>query len=149
MLRFQSNRDKVVPLSSAADRNSGSWLGPAVRVKGNIIGTEDLVIHGSVEGTVKLEQRRLTVGPAGKLAANINAREVVVYGFVKGDVRATGSIEIKRDGSVTGNLTAAQIMIEDGADFKGSIEIERNAAKAGEMNLQPASAGARRDCVLP
>ena len=99
-----------------------------MHVKGEITGNEDLAIDGSVEGLVQLEDRKLTVGASAKLTADIIAREVVVFGNVKGNLRARDRIEIKKDGSVVGDLTTARIMIEDGAYFKGSIEID----KAGE-----------------
>jgi cytoskeletal protein CcmA (bactofilin family) len=111
-------------------------------VKGDITGTEDLLIDGSVEGLVELDERKLTVGPTAKITADINARDVVVYGFVKGNVHAKGRIEIKKDGSVIGNLTTAQIMIEDGADFKGSIEIDRVEAKVADKNVSSRAAAA-------
>ena len=111
-------------------------------MKGDISGTEDLLIDGSAEGLIQLDGRRLTVGPTAKVTADINARDVVVYGYVKGNVRAKGRIEIKKDGSVVGNLTTAQIMIEDGADFKGSIEIDRSAAEEADKNVLSRVAGA-------
>jgi cytoskeletal protein CcmA (bactofilin family) len=117
-------------------------LGSSLRVKGDITGTEDLVIEGSVEGMIRLEDRKLTVGTAAKVTADINARDVVVFGYVQGNVRATGRIEIKKDGSVIGNLTTAQIMIEDGADFKGSIEIDRSKPRDTSSSARAASAGA-------
>jgi cytoskeletal protein CcmA (bactofilin family) len=138
----KKSTDTMHPLDSTADEATG-WLGSSLRVKGDIRGTEDLLIDGSVEGMIQLEGRKLTVGTTAKLTADINARDVVVYGYVKGNVRATGRIEIKKDGSVIGNLTTAQIMIEDGADFKGTIEIDRSAKEAGEnVSLRAAAAGA-------
>jgi cytoskeletal protein CcmA (bactofilin family) len=110
-------------------------------VKGDISGSEDLLIEGSVEGLIQLGDRKLTVGATAKVTADINARDVVVYGYVKGDVRATGKIEIRKDGSVIGNLTTAQILIEDGADFRGSLEIDRSTTKEADKNvLRAASA---------
>src|SRR6266852_4498675 len=120
--------DAMRPLDATADLTTG-WLGSSLHVKGDIIGTEDLLIDGSVEGLIELDERKLTVGTTAKLTADITARDVVVYGYVKGNVRASGRIEIKKDGSVIGNLTTAQIMIEDGADFKGSIEIDRGSER--------------------
>ncbi len=105
-------------------------LGSSLHVKGEITGNEDLAIDGSVEGLVHLEDRRLTIGASARLTADIIAREVVVYGNVKGNLRARDRIEIKKDGSVVGDLTTARIMIEDGAYFKGSIEID----KAGDAD---------------
>jgi cytoskeletal protein CcmA (bactofilin family) len=132
---------KTSPL--AADRPT-AWLGPSFHIKGDITGAEDLEIDGSVEGMIQLDEAKLTVGAAAKLKADISARDVVVYGCVKGNVRAAGMIEIKKDGSVTGNLTTAQIMIGEGADFKGSIEIETPATKEPDKNTGAlaASAGA-------
>jgi cytoskeletal protein CcmA (bactofilin family) len=101
-----------------------SRLGANLRVKGEITGSEDLVIEGSVEGLVQLDERKLTIGKTAKVTADIIVGEVLVYGVVKGDVRAKSRIEVKKDGSVDGDLNTAQIMIEDGAFFKGSIETE-------------------------
>jgi cytoskeletal protein CcmA (bactofilin family) len=100
-------------------------LGATWRVKGEISGNEDLHIDGSVEGQIHLGDHKLTVGPSAKLTGDIGAREVVVYGSVKGNFHARDRIEIKKDGSVVGDLITARFMIEDGAHFKGSIEIDR------------------------
>src|SRR6266481_1808502 len=141
LLTNKKNTDAIRPLDATADRDTG-WLGSSLRVKGDISGTEDLLIDGSVEGLIQLDGRKLTVGTAAKVTADINARDVVVYGYVKGNVRAKGRIEIKKDGAIIGNLTTAQIMIEDGADFKGSIEIDRSAAEQAEMNVASRAAAA-------
>ncbi len=100
-------------------------LGPSLHLKGEITGNEDLHVDGTVEGLISLEDRKLTVGSSAKLTADVLAREIVVYGSVKGNLRARDRIEIKKDGSVVGDLTTARIMIEDGAYFKGAIEIDR------------------------
>jgi cytoskeletal protein CcmA (bactofilin family) len=124
----------MAPLDSsypASSSGSGTArLGASLHVKGEITGNEDLAIDGSVEGLVQLEDRKLTIGASAKVTADVIAREVVVYGNVKGNLRARDRIEIKKDGSVVGDLTTARIMIEDGAYFKGSIEID----KAGEAS---------------
>ena len=119
--------DAMRPLSSTPS-GSTARLGASLHVKGEISGNEDLHIDGSVEGLVQLEDRKLTVGASAKLTADVVAREVVVYGSVKGNLRARDRIEIKKDGSVVGDLTTARIMIEDGAYFKGSIEIDRTSS---------------------
>jgi cytoskeletal protein CcmA (bactofilin family) len=133
--------DVMRPLDKTGDRTSG-WLGSSLRVKGDISGTEDLLIDGEIEGLIRLDGRKLTVGTTAKLTADINARDVVVYGYVKGNVRATGKIEIKKGGSVNGNLTTAQILIEDGADFRGSIEIDRGAEKEADKSVSTRAAAA-------
>jgi cytoskeletal protein CcmA (bactofilin family) len=137
----KKSADAMRPLDATADRAAG-WLGSSLRVKGDITGTEDLLIEGLVEGLIQLDGRKLTVGKKARLTADINARDVVVYGYVKGNVRAKGRVEIKKDGSVIGNLTTAQIMIEDGADFKGSIEIDRGAGGGEEADKSVSSRAA-------
>ena len=119
--------DALRPLSSTPS-GSTARLGASLHIKGEISGNEDLHIDGTVEGLVQLDDRKLTVGASAKLTADVVAREVVVYGSVKGNLRARDRIEIKKDGSVVGDLTTARIMIEDGAYFKGSIEIDRTAS---------------------
>jgi cytoskeletal protein CcmA (bactofilin family) len=133
--------DAMRPLSSTPS-GSTARLGASLHVKGEISGNEDLHVDGSVEGLIQLEDRKLTVGASAKLTADVVAREVVVYGAVKGNLRARDRIEIKKDGSVVGDLTTARIMIEDGAYFKGSIEIDRTGA-AGSDNEHDKSAYAR------
>ena len=122
--------DAMRPLGATSDRSSAR-LGSSLHVKGEISGSEDLLIDGSVEGLIQLDERKLTVGATAKVTADIIAREVVVYGTVKGNLRAKDRIEIKKDGSVNGDLTTSRIMIEDGAYFKGSIEIDRKATPTG------------------
>ena len=126
---FSGEAKTMAPLDSTyPSTTSGGTarLGGSLHVKGEITGNEDLHIDGSVEGLVQLEDRKLTVGASAKVTADIIAREVVVYGNVKGNLRARDRIEIKKDGSVVGDLTTARIMIEDGAYFKGSIEIDKS-----------------------
>jgi cytoskeletal protein CcmA (bactofilin family) len=138
--------DAMRPLGATGDRASAR-LGASLHVKGEISGSEDLVIDGSVEGLIQLDERKLTVGATAKVTADIIAREVVVYGTVKGNLRAKDRIEIKKDGSVNGDLTTSRIMIEDGAYFKGSIEIDKAADKdtshsAFSKSAAPAGAAA-------
>lgn len=83
----------------------------------------------------------MTIGPTAKVSADLTAREIVIYGSVKGNLKAKDRIEIKKDGSVVGDLSTARIMIEDGAYFKGSIEIERGAEAKSTAKAQPAHAG--------
>ncbi len=131
--------DAMRPTGATADAAT-SWLGSSLHVKGEIAGNEDLHIDGRVEGLVQLGERKVTVGTTAKLTADIIAGEVVVYGNVKGNVRAKGRIEIMKDGSVNGDLTTVHIMIEDGAYFKGSIEIDRSAAKEADKNVSSLTA---------
>jgi cytoskeletal protein CcmA (bactofilin family) len=130
----------MAPLDSSYPSTTSSGgtarLGASLHIKGEITGNEDLVIDGSVEGLVQLEDRRLTVGASARVTADVIAREVCVYGNVKGNQRARDRIEIKKDGSVVGDLTTARIMIEDGAYFKGSIEIDKAGEGSAEHDLE-------------
>jgi len=129
--------------SATSSGSATARLGPSLHVKGEITGHEDLLVDGSVEGLIQLEDRKLTVGASAKVTADVIAREVVVYGSVKGNLRAKDRIEIKKDGSVVGDLTTARIMIEDGAYFKGSIEIDKTGDAATHTDLdKPAYARA-------
>ena len=105
-------------------------LGASLEIKGKIIGEEDLQIDGKVDGPVSLEGRRLTVGRTGKLNSEISAGDVIVHGSVTGNLRARDRVEIRKDGSVIGDIAAARISIEDGAYFKGRIEIDRPKPQA-------------------
>ena len=131
---IQKNKDTTRPTAAIAESVTAR-LGPSLRVKGEISGGEDLLIDGLVEGSVQLEERKLTIGTTANVTADIVAGEVVVSGHLKGNVRAKKRIEIKKDGSVTGDLTTAQIVIEDGAYFKGSVEIDRSAEKASDERI--------------
>jgi cytoskeletal protein CcmA (bactofilin family) len=119
--------DAIPPLTPTP-AESTAHVGASLRIKGEISGNEDLHVDGSIEGSIRLQERKLTVGPSGKVTADVVAREVVVYGSSKGNLRAGDRIEIKKDGSVVGELTTARIIIEDGAHFKGSIEIDPKAS---------------------
>ena len=106
-------------------------MGLGLLIKGQIIGDEDLKVDGKVEGPVSLSNHRLTVGVGAQVTGDIVSREIMIYGSVKGKLRAQERIEIKKDSSVLGDLATPRIMIEDGAYFKGAIEIERATTKPG------------------
>jgi cytoskeletal protein CcmA (bactofilin family) len=95
-----------------------------LQIKGHITGSEDLQIDGIVTGPISLSGHELTVGPTAQLNSEIHAGEVIVYGKVVGNVNSKGRVDIKKDGSVTGDIASARISIEDGAHFKGRIEID-------------------------
>jgi cytoskeletal protein CcmA (bactofilin family) len=99
-------------------------------IKGQIFSREDLTIDGEIDGSVELAEHRLTVGPNGKLQAGVKAREVVVLGTIHGNVEATDKIDIRKDARLVGDIKTVRIVIEDGAFFKGSIDIVRAEAKA-------------------
>jgi cytoskeletal protein CcmA (bactofilin family) len=121
-------------------------IGPSITIKGDVTGDEDLVIQGRVEGKVDLAQHNVTVGANGRIKANIFGRSVTVEGEVEGDLHAEEQIAIRKSGKVRGNISAPRVTIEDGATFKGSIDMERKVAprpvtvSAGAPTGIPASA---------
>jgi cytoskeletal protein CcmA (bactofilin family) len=134
-----SSGSPVANRSTGPTARSLACLGSTFIIKGEISGDEDLQIDGKVEGPVSLRNHRLTVGRGAQLNSQINAREVVVYGTAVGNIRVRDRVEIKKDGEVIGNITTARLSIEDGAYFKGSIEIERSDSPAREE--QPENVG--------
>ncbi|HXZ13006.1 MAG TPA: polymer-forming cytoskeletal protein [Candidatus Sulfotelmatobacter sp.] len=136
---FNSPAGQRVSPSAPASRST-ACLGASIQINGKISGEEDLQIDGKVEGPISLQGQRLTVGRTGQLNSEIIAREVVVYGKVSGNLRARDRVEIKKDGSVVGDITTARISIEDGAYFKGRIEIERAKSAAEEAPASSAVA---------
>jgi len=107
-------------------------IGKSLVIKGEVTGSESLYIDGRVEGSINLAGNRVTIGRNGIVAANINAREIVVLGKVRGNLTASDRVDIRSDGSLTGDVVAARISIEDGAFFKGGIDIRK-----GGQNAQP------------
>jgi cytoskeletal protein CcmA (bactofilin family) len=104
-------------------------IGKGIYVAGEITGSESLFVDGKIEGSISLPGSRVTVGRDGNINATISAREIVILGKVRGNVSATDRVEIRAEGSLTGDVTAARISIEDGAFFKGGIDIRRSEAK--------------------
>lgn len=117
-------------------------IGRSIVVKGELSANEDLVIDGQFEGTVNLQDHCLTVGANGKVKAEILARQVVIYGVVNGNVSAREKVEVRRTGNVTGDLRSASVSIEEGAYFKGSIDILREA-KPEDRKPVPVSAASK------
>jgi cytoskeletal protein CcmA (bactofilin family) len=110
-------------------------IGKGLVIRGEISGTDSLVIDGRVEGSIHLEGNRVTVGLGGQAAANITAREVIVMGKVRGSIIATDRLDIRAQGGVVGDLSAPRISIEDGAFFKGGIDIRKVEPKSGAQGV--------------
>jgi cytoskeletal protein CcmA (bactofilin family) len=116
---------RPVSTTTTADQ---ATIGKSLVIKGEVTGSESLYIDGRVEGSINLAGNRVTVGRNGVVAANINAREIVVLGKVRGNLTASDRVDIRSDGSLTGDVVAARISIEDGAFFKGGIDIRKGSA---------------------
>jgi len=110
-------------LGSSSARGAAR-LGSSIQIKGQITGNEPLQIDGIVDGPISLEGHELTVGPEAQLKSEIAAGDVIAYGKVVGNIQARGRVDIKKDGSIVGDISSARISIEDGAHFKGRIEID-------------------------
>jgi cytoskeletal protein CcmA (bactofilin family) len=123
-------------------RGGSATIGKAVKIAGQIYSREDLYVDGDVEGTIELMDHKLTVGPNGKVHAGIKAREVVALGVVQGNVEASERIEIRKDAKLVGDIKTARIVIEDGAYFKGSIDIVKAEPKVAPSQPRPQPAAA-------
>ena len=114
-------------------------IGKSLMIKGEVTGSESLYIDGRIEGTINLPGNRVTVGRNGQVAANISAREIVVLGKVRGNCQASDRIDIRSEGSLTGDVIAARISIEDGAFFKGGIDIRKPGDQKAASAAAPAA----------
>ena len=112
-------------------------IGKSLVVKGEISGSESLYIDGKVEGSINLPGNRVTVGRNGQVAATIMAREIVVLGKIRGNCQASDRVDIRAEGSLTGDVIAARISIEDGAFFKGGIDIRKPGNDAKNSPVPP------------
>lgn len=113
------------PVRDSLRSGEVATIGKSVVVKGELSGSEDLVVDGEVEGSIALRGQSLTVGPNGRVHANIEARNVIVHGRVDGDIHATDRVELRKSASLSGDISTARISIEDGAFFKGTIDIQK------------------------
>lgn len=110
-------------------------IGKSVIIRGELSGSEDLFLDGEVEGSIELKGHSLTIGPNGHIHANIHAQEVVIHGRVEGNIRGTERVELKKSAVLSGDIFTQRIMIEDGAFFKGAIDIQKPEAK---VEVKPA-----------
>ena len=113
-------------------------IGKSVVIKGELNGSEDLTIEGHVEGTIQLREHVLTIGPNGKIKAQVFAKSVIVLGEVHGNVTASEKVDIRDNGSVEGDLIAPRIAIAEGAHFKGSVDMQRKGG-APQAQAKPAA----------
>ena len=127
-----------------SDPRNTATIGKAVKVNGQIFTKEDLYVDGDVEGTIESQDNKVTIGPNGRVQASIRAREVVILGQVQGNVEAADKVDIRKDAKLVGDIVSARISIEDGALFKGSIDIRKpdskGSAPAAVVTAPPAAA---------
>lgn len=128
----------AVPVSSPA-----AVIGPKIKIRGELFGEEDLLIQGNVQGIIDLQDKNLTVGQEGKLRANVSARVITIEGDVEGDIYGKEKIIIRESSNVRGNLVAERVHLEDGAKFRGSIDMDADAERP-EL-VMPKLSGSIRD----
>jgi cytoskeletal protein CcmA (bactofilin family) len=117
-------------------------IGKSVVIKGELNGSEDLTIEGHVEGTIQLKDHVLTIGPNGKIKAQVFAKSVIVLGEVTGNVTASDKVDIRDNGSVDGDIVSPRVAIAEGAHFRGSVDMQRKAAAQTPAQSKPAPAPA-------
>jgi cytoskeletal protein CcmA (bactofilin family) len=131
------------PVSTTpATARSVAMIGPSIIIKGEVSGEEDLLIEGKVEGSINLNGNQVSVGESGQVSANIQARIAKIDGEVTGDITANEKVVISKSGNVRGNIVAPRVTLEDGAIFKGSIDMDPAGAtytKASQTSQQPAN----------
>ena len=121
-------------------------IGKSVVIKGELNGSEDLTIEGHVEGTIQLREHVLTIGPNGRIKAQVFAKSVIVLGEVTGNVTASEKVDIRDNGSVDGDIVSPRVAIAEGAHFRGSVDMQRKGAGA---TAQPAKSAAAPQPVAP
>jgi cytoskeletal protein CcmA (bactofilin family) len=136
VMNISASEPAAAPRPVTTTTSDQATIGKSLVIKGEVTGSESLYIDGRVEGSINLSGNRVTIGRNGVVAANISAREIVVLGKVRGNLTASDRVDIRSDGSLTGDVVAARISIEDGAFFKGGIDI-RKAGSAGASNSKP------------
>jgi cytoskeletal protein CcmA (bactofilin family) len=129
----EARQPSTVPAATQA------LLAKGIVFSGEITGSESIYIDGKIEGSINLPRSRVTVGPTGEVEASVNAHEIVVMGRVRGNIHAFDRIDIRAEGSVTGDVTGARVSIEDGAFFKGGIDIRKpvKPARSGSVAIEP------------
>lgn len=126
-------------------------IGKSVVIKGELNGSEDLTIEGHVEGTIELREHVLTIGPNGKIKAQVFAKSVIVLGEVTGNVSATDKVDIRDNGSVDGDIVSPRVAIAEGAHFRGSVDMQRKAGAPGppKPEVKPVTAPPAAPAALP
>jgi cytoskeletal protein CcmA (bactofilin family) len=126
--------------SPESDSRNTATIGKAVKVVGQIFTKEDLYVDGDVEGTIESQDNKVTIGPNGRVQASIKARDVIILGQVQGNVETSDKVDIRKDAKLVGDITTSRISIEDGALFKGSIDIKKAEPKPAAPAPSPAVA---------
>src|SRR5580693_7644000 len=141
--KYSPSPNPYTPPKNATSSMEQATIGRSVVIKGEVSGSESLYIDGRIEGTVNFSEHRVTVGRNGSVAANISAREVVILGKVQGNIECSDRLDIRSEGSLTGDVITQRVSVEDGAILKGSVQVraaEHNDKSHRQAQAKPASA---------
>jgi cytoskeletal protein CcmA (bactofilin family) len=147
---FSSRPEVSAPRPGASREHA--VIGASIHIDGDVRGEEDLLIEGEVNGTVQLKNNSLTIGPQGKVRADVYAHSVYVDGYLEGDLYGSERVHIRKSAQVRGNVTSPRVSLEDGAKFKGSIEMDPQAvqgATANRVGTKPAAPAAPKPAQGP
>ncbi len=125
------------PRSQPLPSKERALIGPSIEIKGNLSGDEDLLVEGRVEGKIELAQHSVTIGTSGRIKADIRGRNIVVLGEVEGNLYGSEQITLRQSSTVRGNLVAPRVSLEDGSNFKGSIDMtSKPAVESKPLNIE-------------
>ena len=133
-----------VPTSPDVRRRKTSVIGPTLKFKGELSANEDLIIEGEISGTIAHQDKNLTVGKEGRVKADINARTVEIYGRVEGDIHGEDVVKLAKSADVKGNIYCARIIMEDGAQFSGSIGMSQKKKAPSKPTSLPIAESAKQ-----
>jgi cytoskeletal protein CcmA (bactofilin family) len=146
----EATRTPIAPSESPRGMERSTVnIGKSVVIKGELSGSEDLTIEGQVDGKIELRQNVLTIGPNGKIKAQVFAKSVVILGEVTGNVTASEKVDIRDNGSVDGDIISPRVAIAEGAHFRGSVDMQRAAAAARPAGQSRASEAPRPTAAVP
>jgi cytoskeletal protein CcmA (bactofilin family) len=141
--RYSTPTNTFAPVKTTSVPTEQATIGRSLVIKGEVTGSESLFIDGRIEGTINFADHRVTIGRNGHVAANINAKEVVIMGRVNGNVVCTDRVDIRSEGSLTGDVTTHRISVEDGAVLTGSVQVraaeQKNEQKQDKAQSQSAA----------
>ncbi|NOY52091.1 MAG: polymer-forming cytoskeletal protein [Deltaproteobacteria bacterium] len=150
---FRKSESGSIPIPRTPSSDTGLsaksvFIGQSIFIKGELTGNEDMAIEGKVEGHIRLQDHNVTIGSNGTIEAEIFAKNITIMGTVQGDVHAESLVEIKKTGMLTGDIVAPRVIIEDGARFRGSIDMETRASSAGSGSPKQESKGKENTAAL-
>jgi cytoskeletal protein CcmA (bactofilin family) len=144
--------EPAAPGNSDVRKRKTSVIGPTLIFRGELSANEDLIIEGEIEGTIAHQEKNLTVGKEGRVKANIDARTVEVYGLVEGDIHGEDVVKLAKSANVKGNIICSRLIMEDGAQFSGSIDMSQskkiaavpNSAQIAETHTKPGNGSGKK-----